>query len=105
MKERYCLVLILLWFPIVLSGQEATDSTDIYSKYREDQFYVSATYNLLGNKPEDVSQRGFSTGFHLGFIRDIPINERRNIALGVGIGLSSNSYNQNILISDINNFS
>jgi hypothetical protein len=29
----------------------------------------------------------------------MPINEKRNIALGIGLGLSSNSYNQNMLIS------
>lgn len=66
--------------------------------YREDQFYLSVTYNLLGQKPTNLSQRGFSSGFHFGFIRDFPINERRNVAIGVGLGLSSNSYNQNMLI-------
>ena len=71
----------------------------IDEKYREDQFYLSITYNLLGQKPTDLSQRGFSSGFHFGFIRDFPINERRNVAIGVGLGLSSNSYNQNMLIA------
>ena len=33
-----------------------------------------------------------------GFIRDFPINKMRNVALGIGLGLSSNSYNQNLLI-------
>lgn len=73
-------------------------------QYREDQFYLSVTYNLLGNKPNGVSQSGFSSGYHLGFIRDMPINRRRNLAIGVGLGLSSNSYNQTLLISkDANN--
>ena len=73
--------------------------TVIDTKYREDQVYFSLTYNLLAQKPENLSQQGFSAGFHLGFIRDMPINERRNLAIGVGIGLSSNSYNQNMLIA------
>lgn len=72
----------------------------IDTKYREDQFYLSITYNLLGQKPNGLSQRGFSSGFHFGFIRDFPINERRNVAIGVGLGLSSNSYNQNMLIAE-----
>ncbi|MCK8481028.1 porin family protein [Psychroserpens algicola] len=72
-------------------------------KYREDQFYVSITYNLLGNKPDGVSQSGFSSGFHFGFIRDMPINDKRNIAIGLGLGLSTNSYNQTLLISKFNN--
>ncbi len=69
----------------------------IDKKYREDQFYLSITYNLLADIPENLSQQGFSSGFHLGFIRDFPVNERRNVAIGVGLGLSSNSYNQNML--------
>ncbi|WP_047548323.1 porin family protein [Psychroserpens sp. Hel_I_66] len=79
------------------------DSIKVVDKnYREDQFYVSVTYNLLGNKPDNVSQSGFSSGFHLGFIRDMPINEKRNVAIGLGLGLSSNSYNQSLLISENN---
>lgn len=74
----------------------------IDNKYREDQFYVSITYNLLGKKPIGMSQSGFSSGFHIGFIRDMPINKRRNWAIGLGIGLSSNSYNQNIQIAENN---
>lgn len=70
------------------------------NRYREDQFYASITYNIILNTPRGVSQSDFSTGFHLGFIRDMPINKRRNLAIGVGMGLSSNSYNQNILITE-----
>lgn len=68
--------------------------------YREDQFYIGITYNLLGNKPSSVSQNAFSSGIHFGFIRDFPLNSRRNVAIGSGIGLSGNSYNQNLLISE-----
>ncbi|WP_339623353.1 porin family protein [uncultured Winogradskyella sp.] len=73
------------------------------NNYREDQFYASVTYNLLSNKPKDVSQSGFSTGFHFGFIRDMPINEKRNKAIGLGLGISSNSYNHNIGIVEVDN--
>ncbi len=81
------------------SIQTQNDSIKVVDKnYREDQFYFSITYNLLSNIPENLSQQGFSSGFHIGFIRDFPVNERRNVAIGVGLGLSSNSYNQNMLI-------
>jgi len=70
------------------------------SLYREDQFYMGFTVNLLLNKPEGISQSGFSGGLHLGFIRDMPINKRRNLAIGAGIGYSFNSYNQNLGISN-----
>lgn len=92
--------LFFLGFTTFLFGQNiALDSTTIDDKYREDQFYISVTYNLLGNKPDGVSQNGFSSGFHLGFIRDMPINKNRNVAVGLGFGLSTNSYNQTLLIS------
>lgn len=79
-----------------------TDLAEEYKKYREDQFYASVTYNLLNTKPSSVSQSGFSTGFHFGFIRDMPINKDRDFSLGLGIGLSTNSYNQNLFIDEVN---
>ena len=85
------------------SQAHETDKTELYKNYREDQFYTSVTYNILNNKPKEVAQSGFSSGFHLGFIRDMPINEKRNFAIGLGIGLSTNSYNQkNVLIEEVN---
>lgn len=70
------------------------------SAYREDQFYVGFTFNILVNRPEGVAQSGFSGGVHLGFIRDMPLNGRRNIALGIGLGYSGNTYNQNLSITE-----
>ena len=83
-----------------LSNVKQNDSIKVIdTEYREDQFYVSVTYNLLGNKPDGVSQNGFSSGFHFGFIRDMPLNDKRNIAIGVGLGFSTNSFNQTLFIS------
>ncbi|MEO8933872.1 MAG: porin family protein [Xanthomarina sp.] len=76
------------------------DSVQVDSKYREDQFYLAITYNLLANKPSNVKQTGFSSGFHFGFIRDFPLNERRNFGLALGLGASINSYNHNIYLSE-----
>ncbi|TDN95221.1 outer membrane protein with beta-barrel domain [Salegentibacter sp. 24] len=72
----------------------------IDSLYREDQFYIGFTFNLISKKPEFISQSGFSGGIHLGFTRDFPLNERRNIALGAGLGWSWNSYSQNLFIGE-----
>ena len=95
----FLLVVILGYF-----GFSQGDKSELYKNYREDQFYASITYNLLNEKPSDVSQSGFSSGFHFGFIRDMPINERRNFAIGLGLGISANSYNQkNLLIEEHNN--
>ena len=72
--------------------------TEVDSLYREDQFYLGLTFHLLGNLPADISQSGFSGGLHLGFIRDFPINKRRNIAIGVGAGWSINTYGQELFV-------
>ncbi|MBV7268762.1 porin family protein [Winogradskyella luteola] len=103
MKYNILLVMVCVSFFGLAQDSKNIDKSELYKNYREDQFYISATYNLLANKPNGVSQSGFSSGFHFGFIRDMPINKRRNVSLGLGIGLSTNSYNQNISILEIDN--
>jgi hypothetical protein len=103
MKPRIFIFIVLTSIIGYAQNNEDTDNTELYKNYREDQFYASVTYNLINNKPDGVSQTGFSSGFHLGFIRDMPINERRNFAIGLGLGISSNSYNQNVSILETNN--
>jgi len=102
---RQCFTFLLFFITYIGFSQNQFDQSqqDLYKNYREDQFYAGVTYNLLNNKPSGLSQSGFSSGFHFGFIRDFPINDRRNIALGIGLGLSTNSYNQNLLIEDVDN--
>lgn len=75
----------------------------IDNKYREDQFYLGLTYNILTNKPDAISQSGFSGGFTGGFVRDFPVNQRRNLALGIGLGWTLNTYGQNLFIGQENN--
>lgn len=89
-------------FSIPMAGQETyyNAPTVIDSLYREDQIYVGLTFHLLNDLPESVSQAGFSGGFQLGFIRDFPINRRRNIAIGTGLGWSINSYGQELFIGE-----
>ena len=83
------------------SQEQDAESLEYDTNYKEDQFYIGVTYNLLTQKPSGVSQSGFSSGFHFGFIKDMPINKNRNIAIGVGLGASINSFNQNMLIDKI----
>ncbi|SEL22356.1 Outer membrane protein beta-barrel domain-containing protein [Aquimarina amphilecti] len=80
---------------INLQKEEVLDSL-----YREDQFYAGFTFNLLWNTPSGVSQSGFSGGLHLGYTRDMPINKKRNIAIGLGLGYSVNTYGQNLFIGE-----
>ena len=100
---RYYSIILFLFFSTLIFGQTSVkDTTSIDYEYREDQFYISFTYNLLGKKLDGISQSGFSSGFHVGFLRDMPINKKRNVAIGLGLGFSSNSYNQNLLIEKNN---
>lgn len=82
------------------SLNKSIDSLQLDQKYREDQFYIGVTFNLLTNKPQALSQNGFSGGLHLGYIRDMPINEQRNLAIGIGAGFSMNTYNQNLFVGE-----
>ena len=95
------LIFFIGFYGISQSNPSETDS-DLDNRYREDQFYISLTYNVLSSRPSGINQSGFSPGIHLGFIRDMPINEARNIAFGIGLGLSANIYNQNLAITESN---
>ncbi|MBE9490340.1 MAG: outer membrane beta-barrel protein [Bacteroidetes bacterium] len=68
------------------------------TNYREDQFYIGVTYNILSSMPNGVSPEGLTGGINFGFLRDMPINKNRNIAIAVGAGVSFDQYGQNIFI-------
>ncbi|WP_203256455.1 porin family protein [Hyunsoonleella ulvae] len=99
--KQLSLSLIFILFTAVIFSQEFTSKVSD-SLYKEDQFYIGTTYNLLMNRPDDLKQNSFSLGFHLGFIKDMPINKRRNKSIGIGLGYSTNSYIQNMLIQQDN---
>ena len=98
--RKHLFIISLFLISQLTFAQDITTEVGVDSLYREDQFYIGVTYNLLGNLPSGISQNGFSSGFHLGFIRDIPINKMRNLALALGLGYSGNSFNQNMKISE-----
>lgn len=91
-------IFVLLSFTMMAQDSIPTSLGD--AKYREDQFYVGATYNLLTNVPSGVSILGLSGGIQFGYLRDMPINEKRNIAIAVGLGLSFNDYGQTLFIGE-----
>lgn len=97
---------LLIFISILFVGQKSftqeVNDKFVDSLYKEDQFYTAITYNLLGKRGSKLSQSGFSTGFHFGFIKDMPVNEKRNVAIGIGLGYSINSFNQNLHISKDN---
>jgi len=96
----------LLLFTVVNVFSQSTNPVltpvKIDSLYREDQFYFGFTLNTLQNKPAGLTQDKFSSGFSLGFLRDMPINKKRTIAIAPGLGFSYNNYNQNLAITELN---
>lgn len=100
MLKLFSKYILFLFGLLTLSGYSQDEETIsvIDSLYREDQFYFGITYNLSTSVPKGVNPLGISGGLQLGFIRDMPVNKRRNIALGIGAGLSFDQYGQNLLI-------
>lgn len=102
---RLLVILFLVFSTFSIAQQRIEKDTNgaipnvVDSLYREDQFYIGLSFNLINNEPDSFTQNGFSGGLHLGFIRDMPFNKRRNKAIGIGIGWSTNTYNTNLLIS------
>ena len=88
----------LLFLVLLISScvKAQSDSTFVDDKYLEDQIYLNLTYISLLNTPPPISQSGFSFGLGGGFIKDLPINSRRNVAFGVGLGYGFNNYYFNV---------
>lgn len=89
-------ILFLFCLPVFqLQGQQ-TREVPFEERYREDQFYLGVSFNVLLDFPEDVSQNGLSYGLQGGFIRDFPLNQDGTFALGIGLGYGFNSYYSNL---------
>jgi len=86
---------------ITTLGFAQTDVKVADSLFREDQFYISVSYNLLQNKPADFSQYSFSSGFTAGFFRDFAISKNRHWSLAPGLGYAYNNLKQNINIQAV----
>ena len=86
----------VLFFIFSYSLQSQNDSAFVDNKYLEDQIYFNLTYIQMLNLPDRISQSGFSFGLGIGFIKDFPLNKRRNIALGAGLGYGLNNYYFNV---------
>lgn len=97
MKKHTILLVIICSFLQFLYSQEKQEES-IYkvtdSLFREDQFYVSISYNLVQNRPNGFKQFSFSPGITAGFLRDFPISKDRKWAVAPGIGYSYNNIKQ-----------
>lgn len=103
MKNRIWFLFLVLMVNVMFAQKDTSVIKEVDSLYKEDQFYVVATYNFFGNKPKDLTQSGFSFGLNFGFIKDMPINKNRHKAIGIGLAYAINSYNNNLLVRNDSN--
>jgi len=94
------LVIILVAIVANMSLAQSKDSLGS-NKYLEDQLYIGVTYNSLYKLPEDISQNGFSNGIFFGYIKDIPINAKRDFGFALGLGYGRNTYFQDLRIEEV----
>ena len=97
----YRLVFLFLILSSLVSAQNFDTINN--TKYLEDQIYIGLSVITLTNLTDSVAQSGFSNSFGVGFIKDIPLNSRGKLAVGIGLGYGRNTYFQNIKITEINN--
>lgn len=101
---RIKLLLTVFFMTLVSTAQTVEKDFDAPdSLYREDQFYLNITYNTLQKRPDGLKQNKLSPGLAIGFLRDMPLNKKRTVALAAGLGYSLSIYNQNLGIFDIDN--
>lgn len=102
--QRLLFLFIFLFISLPLFAQDPAEDSEVVvdSLYREDQFYFALTYNLLTAVPKGVRIQGFSGGVRMGFLRDMPLNKKRTLAVAIGAGLGLNRYGSTLSISDVN---
>ncbi len=99
---RFSLVIALFFLSLSsIAQKKVIDFDAVDSLYREDQFYLSLSYNNLQNPPSGLNQVKVSPGISIGFLRDFPINKKRTWAVAAGLGYSYSGLNQNIGITEV----
>lgn len=103
MRKLVVLLILIVGLSQVCFSQEKEESVYkvVDSLFREDQFYVSISYNLVQNRPNGFKQFSFSPGITTGFLRDFPISKDRKWAIAPGVGYSYNNIKQFVNSDDI----
>jgi hypothetical protein len=97
---KICFILFLGFVSFTSVAQDTIRHATLDSLYREDQFYIGVTYNVPLDLPSGASVRGLSGGIQFGFVRDMPINKQRNIAIAIGAGVAIDQLGQNLFIGE-----
>ena len=101
LKQTFFFLYFFLFIGLLSHGTLlAQDETLADSLYREDQIYLGVSFAVLLSDQFDFKPRGLSRHFQFGVVRDIPLSENGQFALGIGIGMSFERYNTNVIRSD-----
>ncbi|MFN7100233.1 MAG: porin family protein [Flavobacterium sp.] len=99
--RQFVSLFFLFFVTLGFSQSEVVTKPAVDSLFREDQFYISISYNFLQKIPDNFNQYSFSTGLSAGFLRDFPISKNRHWAIAPGIGYSFNDLKQTIDLSSV----
>ena len=66
------------------------------SFFREDQFYLGASFMILQSVDSEFQPQGLSRHFQWGFIRDLPLSSSGKFASGIGLGMSFERHTTNL---------
>ncbi len=98
MKHIYCILFLIVVGPLIAQKNAPT--------FREDQLYLSIAYPYFSDAPNTLIQNKLSYAFSVGFVRDMPINKQRSLAVGIGLGYDQATiYNNNLFTFAGNNIS
>jgi len=91
-KSFFALVSFLFLFTPLWGQDEEAGQTPFF---REDQWYLGASFMILQTKETAFKPQGLSRHFQWGFIRDIPLTSNGKLATGIGLGMSFERYTTN----------
>lgn len=97
MHKKYIFIILVIVFSI--SSIKAQDSLLVGKPYLEDQLYLGFTYNNILNKKAILTQNGLPLGIQTGFIKDIPLNDKQNVGIAVGLGYEYAKFQSNLYIN------
>ncbi|GGG94865.1 hypothetical protein GCM10011416_10370 [Polaribacter pacificus] len=98
---KQLLTFVLLFMTSLAFSQK--DSLRTGDRYLEDQLYLTISYNQLYSQPALLRGSGFSYGFSMGYIRDIPLVKSGHLAFGAGLGFGYDSFNHGLKVTEQNN--
>ncbi len=84
---------VLILMGILGFGQ--SDQNTSFS-YREDQIYLGLSFMSIVRNQSDFFQRGVSSHFQIGIVRDFPLSANGRWAIGFGLGYSTAQFSSNL---------